>query len=368
MKISLLSLFFLSYSTLWAQNVSTFFNSASGQRIDDALLLDAQGNIYGSHYQGANVYKVTPSGVVNAVLTGLNTPNGLAFDSQGNLYVCDNIGNRVYKYSPTFVPLDTLVLSSPSGIIKAMNSDTMIVTTYAGHQLLKLAPNGSLTPFHAGAPLNGPVGMAYDENGQLYVGNFSDRKIYKVFEDSLAYVATIPGGSNLGFITYTQGAIWGATINQHKIYKVIPSAIDSVILYSGLVKGAVDGSISQAIFDQSNGIVATPSGDTIYISDFGAGRIRIITGITLDNYLIPEAQKITLVYPNPTKSKATVLIEKKFSSIHLKVVNTMGQTMLAKLEVEGTHYTFDLTNLATGAYYILITIDGQTEAVPVVRE
>lgn len=368
MKTLLLSIFLLSYSTLWAQNVSTFFNSASGQRIDDALLLDAQGNIYGSHYQGANVYKVTPSGLVNAVVVGLNTPNGLAFDSQRNLYVCDNIGNRVYKYSPTFVPLDTLVLSSPSGIIKAINSDTMIVTTYAGHQLLKLAPDGSLTPFHAGAPLNGPVGLTYDENGQLYVGNFSDRKIYKVFEDSLAYVATIPGGSNLGFIAYTQGAIWGTTFNQHKIYKVIPSAIDSVILYSGLVKGSVDGTISQARFDQPNGILATPSGDTIYISDFGTGRVRMITGITLDNYLIPEAQNTPLVYPNPTKNKATVLIEKEFSSIHLKVVNTMGQTMLAKLEVEGQHYTFDLANLATGTYYILITIDGQTEAVPVVRE
>lgn len=368
MKTLLLSIFILTYSTLGAQSVSTFFNSSSGQRVDDALLLDGQGNLYGSHYQGANVYKITPSGTVNAVATGLNTPNGLAFDSQGNLFVCDNIGNRVYKYSPTFAPLDTLVLSSPSGIIKMMNSDTMIVTTYTGHQLLKLAPDGNLIPFHAGSPLNGPVGLTYDENGQLYVGNFDDRKVFRVFEDSLDYVATIPGGSYLGFITYTQGAIWGTTFNQHKIYKVVPSAIDSVVLYTGLVKGSIDGSLSQARFDQPNGILATPSGDTIYVSDFGTGRIRMITGITLDNYLIPEAQKTALVYPNPTKNKTTLVVEKEFDSIHLKVVNTMGQTMLAKLEVEGQHYTFDLTDIPTGAYYILITIDGETEAVPVVKE
>lgn len=368
MKMFLLFILILVYNTLWSQNVSTFFNSNSGQRVDDALLLDAQGNIYGSHYQGANVYKITPSGVASAVVTNLNTPNGLAFDSQGNLFVCDNIGNRVYKYSSTFVPLDTIVLSSPSGIIKSINSDTMIVTTYTGHKLLKLAPDGSLTPFHMGAPLNGPVGLTYDDNGQLYVGNFGDRKIYKVLEDSLDYVATVPGGSFLGFITYAQGAIWGTTFNQHKIYKVIPSVIDSVVLYTGLVKGSVDGSISQARFDQPNGILATPSGDTIYISDFGTGRIRMITGITLDNYLIPETQKAHLVYPNPTKDKTTVLIEKDFSSIHLKVVNTMGQTMLAKLEVEGQRYTFDLVDLVAGAYYILITIDGETEAVPIVKE
>lgn len=369
MKIFLLFIFILSYGAIRAQTVSTIFNSSSGQRVDDALLLDAQGNLYGSHYQGANVYKITSSGTATAVVTNLNTPNGLAFDSQGNFFVCDNVGNRIYKYDSTFAPIDTTILSSPSGIIKEVDSDTMIVTTYGGgNQLIKLAPDGSMIPWHAGAPLNGPVGLTYDDNGQLYVGNFTDLKIFRVFEDSLDYVATIPGGSFLGFITYAQGALWGTAFNQHKIYKIIPSAIDSVVLYTGLTKGSVDGTLSQARFDQPNGILASPSGDTIYISDFGTGRIRMITGITLDDYFIPEAANLPVAYPNPTKDKVSVLVEEEFSSIHLKVVNAMGQTMLSQLEVEGTTYTFDLMHLAVGNYYILITIDGRTQAIPIVKE
>lgn len=369
MKISLLFIFILSYGVIRAQTVSTIFNSSSGQRVDDALLLDGQGNLYGSHYQGANVYKITPSGIVTAVVTSLNTPNGLAFDSEGNFFVCDNVGDRVYKYDSTFTPIDTTFISSPSGIIKEIDSDTMILTTYGGgNQLIKLAPDGSMTPWHAGAPLNGPVGLTYDNNGQLYVGNFTDRKIFRVFEDSLDYVATISGGSFLGFITYAHGALWGTTFNQHKIYRIIPSTIDSVVLYTGLTKGSVDGTLNQARFDQPNGILANPSGDTIYISDFGTGRIRMITDITLDDYLIPEATNFPIVYPNPTKDKVSILVEEEFSSIHLKVVNAMGQTMLSQLEVEGETYTFDLVNFAVGHYYILITIDGQTKAIPVIKE
>jgi hypothetical protein len=81
-----------------------------------------------------------------------------------------------------------------------------------------------------------------------------------------------------------------------------------------------------------------------------------------------STKQAPLVYPNPTKDKTTILIEKEFSSIHLKVVNTVGQTMLTKLEVEGQYYTFDLGDLTAGSYAILITIDGETEAVSVVKE
>ena len=84
--------------------------------------------------------------------------------------------------------------------------------------------------------------------------------------------------------------------------------------------------------------------------------------------LILAKNHATLVYPNPTANKISLIIDKEYSSMHLKVVNTMGQTMLAKLEVEGQDYTFDLVNLPRGTYYILITIDGQTESVPVLKE
>ena len=84
-KIVLLLLAYATFVPLQAQQVSTIFNSATIQ-VDDGIVQDKHGNIYGSHYMGSNVYKITPSGVSTVFKSGLNTPNGLAFDSQGNLY------------------------------------------------------------------------------------------------------------------------------------------------------------------------------------------------------------------------------------------------------------------------------------------
>lgn len=69
-----------SFTSSSAQWVSTFFNDAT-INISDALLLDTQGNLYGSDFNGSNVYKITPSGVASIFASGITSPNGLAFDS-----------------------------------------------------------------------------------------------------------------------------------------------------------------------------------------------------------------------------------------------------------------------------------------------
>lgn len=360
------ALILLGVLTCSAQQVSTIFNSTT-QQIDDALLLDAQGNLYGSNYGGANVYKINSSGQVSIAAGGLNTPNGLAFDSQGNLFICDNVGNRIYKVDSTGTFLDTIFYTNPSGIIKEHDSDTMIFTTYAGHRLVKLAPDGSTTIMHQGGVLNGPVGLCYDDNNQLFVGNFTNRAIYKVFDDTLVYVAQVPGGSFLGFITYAQGALWGTTFNQHKIYKIIPNAIDSVVLYSGITQGSLDGAITVATFNRPNGILASLSGDTIYISDYGTGNIRMITGITLDNYLIPDSKRMVLLAPNPTKDVITIQMDQWYAEMDFTLVNIAGQRVWAEQGISGTSYAVDMSNLEAGIYFMLLTLDGKTEAMRIVK-
>ena len=115
--IAMVLLAILITITGYAQTVSTFVGP--GINIDDDMIMDAAGNIYGSRYTGSRVYKVTPDGVVSVYAQGIVSPNGLAIDSNGILYVADNQGNKIYKitsdstktqYGPN--------LSSPSGLLK----------------------------------------------------------------------------------------------------------------------------------------------------------------------------------------------------------------------------------------------------------
>ncbi|MBL4707358.1 MAG: T9SS type A sorting domain-containing protein [Flavobacteriales bacterium] len=342
MKTSLL--FLLSFSIgflLQAQQVSTIFNSASMQ-IDDAIIQDVQGNIYGSHYMGSNVYKITPSGTATIFKSGLNTPNGLAFDSQGNLYVADNIGNRVYKLDSAGNTIHFTNITSPSGVIKSINSDTMIITQFSGHGVRKLAPDGTLMPrFLFGFPMNGPVGLAYGADSSLYIGNFTDRKVYRWKYDSLKYIATVPGASNasLGFISEAHGLLYGTNFQSHQVYEINPNYTDSVRLIAGSTAGNTDGQLSVAKFNSPNGIYASKGGDSLLISDFTTGNIRMITGLVTGILQEKQISFNTNVYPNPSTNFLKVQSEELIRSIRIysmigKLVYHQEQLNVKSLELE----------------------------------
>ncbi len=332
---------------LKSQIVSTFFNVPT-KKIDDAMVLDHLGNLYGSHFMGTNVYKVTPSGVGSVFATGFNTPNGLAFDSQNNLYVCDLSGNRIYKisYSGTF--LDTISIQSPSGIIKSFSSDTMLFTQYTGNKLSKLAPDGTISLIASGAPMLGSVGLAYDTIGQLYVANFTDRKIFSVNSNTLTYVATVPGPSNgsLGFIAFTKGHLWGTGFNDHKIYKIEPNFIDSVVAYAGSTIGNTDGGIGTAKFNNPNGIISSVTGDSLFVSDFGSGRIRVISFSAVTGTAEYSRHINTLnIYPSPSTDYITIEYDEEILSS--EVYDSTGNFIFST-----TEKTIQISILPPGIYLL----------------
>ncbi len=141
-------------------------------------------------------------------------------------------------------------------------------------------------PIQFGHPLDGPVGLCYGSDSSLYIGNFNDRKIYRFYQDTLSYLAQIPGnqGINLGFITYSKGWIYGTGFQNNKIFRVHPTALDSVEVYAGSSAGNLDGSLGQAKFNGPNGIISSYGADSLLISDFNTGNIRIISGIHLGDF------------------------------------------------------------------------------------
>lgn len=335
--------------SLQAQEVSTFFNDPS-KKVDDGLVLDYQGNLYGSHFMGTNVYKITPSGVGTVFATGFNTPNGLAFDSQDNLYVCDLSGNRIYKISYSGEFLDTISVTSPSGIIKSIDSDTMLFTQYSGNKVSKLAPDGTITLIASGAPMVGVVGLTYDNLGQLYVANFTDRKIFKLNDTIFTYVATVPGppGGYLGFIAFANGFLYGTGYNDHKIYKIDPNFVDSVFVFAGTTAGSADGDVTTAQFNAPNGIISSITGDSLFISDFGTGRIRIITSevVTEINSLEYINSKVK-IYPCPTTDFINVDYNGTIDVI--EIYNYQGKRIYATKEKR-----IATGHLPSGAYIVLI--------------
>ncbi|MDO8702323.1 MAG: gluconolaconase [Undibacterium sp.] len=147
------------------------------------LVLDRQGNIYVADAGENNrIRKITPDGVVTtfagshegyadglASAAAFHTPSALAIDDAGNIYVADTGNNAIRKITPQGM-----------------------VSTLAGN-----GKPGYLDGAAAEAQFNGPIGVAVDKTGKVYVADTYNDKIRLITPDG--QVSTIAGGARPGY-------------------------------------------------------------------------------------------------------------------------------------------------------------------------
>ena len=305
---------------------------------------------------------------MSSFITGLNTPNGLAFNSNGDLYVCDGQGDTVYKYDAAGNQIGSYPIAGhPSGMIKSFDSEDMIFTTLQPNRIYRLSTSGVISEISSASGLNGPVGLAYDDNGVLYVGNYTDRDIYRVLANGdVEFVATVPtdGGQfpNLGFITYGRGMLWGTTMGSDKIYTINPNGINDVTPFAGSSQGSINGDITQATFHTPNGILFNDAEDTMYITDFGSKNLRIISDWTLGNDNFELSEDKFRLYPNPSDGILQVSLSlNQASEYNVSIYNLMGQVLFSSEEYSENatiSKTLDVEFLDTGVYFVKVSSEG----------
>ncbi|MBQ0734894.1 hypothetical protein [Aquimarina celericrescens] len=246
----------------------------------DGLALDKQGNLYGSDFVGNTVYKMTPSREVTVFANGFVTPNGIGVNKNNEIYICDHFGNTIYKYTNDGTRLDSIPATTPAGIKKVPGSEDMLFVEYNTNTINLLKNDGSIEKLFEGVPINGPAGIAFDKKGNTYIGNFLDRKIYKYKDGAVTFIAQLPegasGGNFLGFLTFAKGNLFATQLGEHKIYKINPNQENDFEVFAGSIQGNTDGELSEATFNFPNGILASPNGKVLYVSDAGTSNLRII--------------------------------------------------------------------------------------------
>ncbi len=151
-----------------------------------SIAFDRQGQMYvSSRFDGA-VYRVAPNGTMTTYAEGMGVATGIAFDREGSLYVGDRNGT-IFKIAPdqqVFV-FATLELSV-SAYHLAFGPRGELFVTGPNDRVFKIDPNGSVTTFYKG--LGRPQGLAFDENGNLYVAASlsGTRGIVKITPDGKA--------------------------------------------------------------------------------------------------------------------------------------------------------------------------------------
>lgn len=357
-------LFFILLSigtSLQAQTVSTFLSDA-GADVDDDMEFDSSGNLYGSNFAGDSVYKIDPSGVATVFVDGLANPNGISIDSSGNVFVAEFSAGMIHKYSSAGALIQSYAVGdNPSGIEKSPSSDDMYFTLTSNNSVNILSPDGTITEVFQGAPLDVPVGLAFDDDENLYVGNYIGGDIHKVTLGNAVYLANVPtdgGGSSpfLAFIAYGNGKLWGTIYGSHKIYKVGIETNDDVSLFAGSAQGSDDGPIADATFNNPGGIVFNASQNAMYISEFsGAGNIRRIDDMPLGIDDLNLNVNFT-VSPNPSTDMISVQLPSNagLEITQLSVYNLNGALIEVK-NINDAPARLKVTDLPSGMYFLKVT-------------
>jgi len=250
------------------------------------VAVDPAGNLYIAEYYRCLIRKVS-NGVITTVAGGgpslgdngpatsaqLNFPEGVAVDSAGNLYIADSNNNRIRK------------VSISNGVI----------TTLAGNGTQSFSgDNGPAT----GAQLAGPMAVAADPAGNLYIADYGNGRIRKVSNGVITTVAgngpcsrTISptscyGGDNglatsaqlydpMGVAVDSAGNLYIADSGNHRIREVSNGVITTVA--GGGFSGLGDNGPATSAALSAPMAVAVDSAGNLYIADSGNVRIRKVS-------------------------------------------------------------------------------------------
>jgi uncharacterized protein (TIGR03437 family) len=263
------------------------------------LALDNSGNIYfgGLH----SVFKVDAAGTLTriagngrsgfsgdggpAIAAQLEYPAGIAIDVTGNVYVADR----------------------DAAVVRRISSNGTI-STFAGTGTAGYSGDGGPA---ASAQLNGPLGLALDSNGNLFVADTGNNVVREI--SSNGNISTVAGNSLAGYMadavpaTTTSlnspegvavdraGNLYIADTVNDRIRMVTPAGVISTVAGTGLsaVYGSIydgtgvstttgDGGPATAAAIVLPTDVALDASGNLYIADYGNGRIRQVVNGTID--------------------------------------------------------------------------------------
>lgn len=135
------------------------------------LAFDVNGLLYVSSRHEGTIYRVTREGAVSVFTEGMGVATGLAFDAEGNLFCGDRSGT-IFKIAPdrqifVFATLEPSVAAyhlaiGPDGTLYVTGP-----TTSSNDAVYAIASDGTIRIFYRG--LGRPQGLAVDIAGGLYV-------------------------------------------------------------------------------------------------------------------------------------------------------------------------------------------------------
>ena len=301
------------------------------------VAVDATGTLYVTDFGSHTLRKVSADGVVttlagSALVPGTTdasgtaarfySPSGVSVDSNGNVYVADTANNTIRKVT--------------SG---------GIVTTLAGLAGRSSSVNGT----GAAARFEDPYAIATDTSGNIYVADASDHSVRKI--TGAGVVTTLAGtagsfGSTdasgsaarffgpLGIAADSSGNVYLADTGNHIIRKISSAGVVTTLAGSAGIIGITDGNGALARFSGPNGVAVDSTGN-VYVADTNSSTIRKITAAGVVTTLAGSPGSVGLTNGTGTAARFSVPFDVAVDSAGNVYVSDHGNHAIRKITPDG---------------------------------
>lgn len=260
--------------------VSTLANTGFGA--GSGMVVTPMGDLLVSGGLNApSIVHITRNGQVSDFGTvELDSPMGMDYDSEGNLFVANYSTNTIHKITPGGTMTEFASgLDGPMGLV-INSSNEVFVTLYGenlsgmGGTVLKFQPSGSMEVLAAGGGMQDLIGIALDENENIYVANSTGGSVFEVVNGTVSTYAQLPE-SIIHQIAYVNGYLYLPSSAPSVLYKI--NNAGEVEVYAGTSTDTIiNGDINEANFSAPNSIAITDNGSHLYVLDSG-GEVRVIS-------------------------------------------------------------------------------------------
>ena len=263
----------------------------------------------------------TLAGSISGYIDGIgisaafSSPWGIVRASNGDLYIADRGNHVIRKVTPdgdvtTFAGSGTAGFADGAGLSAQFNTPygididsdgNLYVADYSNHRIRKITPSGDVSTLAgsgsadyiddvgSAAAFNGPLDLAVDTAGNVYVSDEQNNIIRQVAPDGTVttFAGTGASGDLDGIASEAQfrnpdgiavdldGNVLIGDAGNHKIRKITPSGDVSTLAGSG-TPGDMDGTGAAAQFNTPTGLFTDGDGN-IYVAGNFTHKIRKVT-------------------------------------------------------------------------------------------